>query len=235
MNPVQKSVLWLTGGVVLFAVTATITSAILDFQDNRSGSGNSATTSPSAAKVCTTIATDPNPPLHVRSSPIVAPDNIIGNLSNGTRLIVVDKSEGWLRISTPLHGWVYEKLTVTSCVTSTALKASPAQNSADSGMKTFQEATEHYHAGNLNAAIALAKTIPSSSAVYPEAVAAIDRWQDDWKTAESEYYTIQKALRDGRSQDVLLQVQQFPNNRFWKGKLTPLVREAISQQGHPHS
>ena len=64
---------------------------------------------------CHTIATDPNPPLNVRSSPVVAPDNIVGNLKNGSRLIVINETQGWLQVSAPIQGWIYEPLTVTTC------------------------------------------------------------------------------------------------------------------------
>lgn len=65
---------------------------------------------------CTTIVTDPNPPSNVRSSPVVAPDNIVGTLKNGTRLAIVLEQEGWLQISAPIAGWVYRDLTVTTCL-----------------------------------------------------------------------------------------------------------------------
>ena len=64
---------------------------------------------------CHTIATDPNPPLNVRSSPVVAADNIVGNLKNGAELAVINENQGWLQLSAPIQGWVYEPLTVTTC------------------------------------------------------------------------------------------------------------------------
>ena len=64
---------------------------------------------------CHTIVTDPNPPLNVRSSPVVAPDNIIGTLKNGVEVTVINENQGWLQVSVPIRGWIYESLTVTAC------------------------------------------------------------------------------------------------------------------------
>ncbi|MGI0487583.1 SH3 domain-containing protein [Pantanalinema rosaneae CENA516] len=184
-----------------------------------------------AAMVCQTIATDPNPPLNVRSSPVVASDNIIGKINNGTLLTVVDENQGWLRISTPTDGWVYKEYTVTSCVLPTEAQLSGAISPiSDQGNRAFATATEHYQNGNLTAAIALAKMVPADSPIYPDAQTALNQWQQDWQRAEAQFYKAQTALRDGRWQDVMNTVKDFPENRFWKAKLTPIVRQAIQVQ-----
>lgn len=61
---------------------------------------------------CQTIIADPNPPMNVRSSPVVAADNVVGRLPNGVLLSVTDENQGWLKIRSPLQGWVYQELTV---------------------------------------------------------------------------------------------------------------------------
>jgi serine/threonine-protein kinase len=101
----------------------------------------------------------------------------------------------------------------------------------DSGMNTLAEATEYYHSGNLEGAIALAQTISADNSSYRLAQGAIVQWQQDWKMAETEYYASQKAFREGRWQDVLTKVKSFPDNRFWRAKLTPLVKAAIQKGG----
>jgi hypothetical protein len=187
--------------------------------------------------VCQTIATDPNPPLNVRSSPIVANDNVIGKLKNGTLLTVIDENGGWLRISTPAAGWVYKEYTVTSCILPT--EAPPAgtlpPSANDEGSRTLATATEHYQDGNLTAAIAMAKMVTPNSSAYQAAQTAIVQWQRDWQRAESQFYSAQKALRDGRWQDTISLVKGFPDNRFWKAKLTPIVRQAIEFQGQKNN
>lgn len=187
---------------------------------------------------CQTIIADPKPPMNVRSSPVVASDNVIGRLPNGLSLSVTDENEGWLKISSPLQGWVYKELTVTSCglVNGAAIPQSgslteiAAQSPSDSGTHLMAIATQQYQAGNLNGAIALAKTVPFDSPIYPMATDAAAQWQLDWNRAESDYYSAQKALRDGRWDQVLSRVEHYPSIRFWKEKLAGLVRQAISQQ-----
>jgi hypothetical protein len=78
-------------------------------------------TLPPFSQVCTTFVTDPKPPLNIRSSPVVAKDNVIHRLANGSRVTVIDDQLGWLRIAAPVNGWVAKSLTVTSCVAPQAL------------------------------------------------------------------------------------------------------------------
>ncbi|MDX2242288.1 MAG: SH3 domain-containing protein [Leptolyngbyaceae cyanobacterium bins.302] len=183
---------------------------------------------------CQTIIADPNPPLNVRSSPVVAPDNKLATLPNGTSLSVVDEREGWLRINSPLEGWVYKELTVTSCVNTTdTIVAAAVPSSAvrsDEGAKLLAIATEQYQSGNLSGAVSLIKTISPESSAHTAAQLFILQWQKDWNRAESDYYTAQKALRDRRWQDVLHQVNGYPDIRFWREKLAPMVQQAIKQQ-----
>jgi len=195
--------------------------------------------SPPASQLgCQTIIADPKPPMNVRSSPVVAADNMLGRLPNGVSLIVTDENEGWLKISSPLQGWVYKELTVTSCgLTSGAaipqngsLTGIAAQSPSDAGTHLMAIATQQYQAGNINGAIALAKTVSSDSSVYPVAIGAVSQWQTDWNRAESGYYSAQTALRDGKWDQVLSQVEHYPNIRFWKEKLAGLVKQAIAQQ-----
>jgi len=189
---------------------------------------------------CQTLATDPEPPLNVRSSPVVAPDNIVGTVQNGVVLTVIDENEGWLRISHPVQGWVYKQRTAVSCAKAPSAAVSLSQRNsaqskqttktADEGTRLLTAATEQYHMGNLSGAIALARTIPPNHPVYALGQEAIVRWQQDWRKAESGFYTMQSALNEGRWQAVLDQVSTYPDNRFWRQRLTPLVRQAIQQQ-----
>jgi hypothetical protein len=232
MPQIPQSALLIAGGIALFATSATITSAILRLRSPHSAFRQvNSTEFAQPQETCTTIATDPTPPLNVRSSPVVAPDNLVDTVNNGTQLTVIDRNQGWLRISSPVAGWVYEDRTVTSCVPTTASTTAPDApvTPADEGTKTLAEATEYYHAGNLNAAIALARTIPADSHAYTTTAAAIVRWEQDWRRAENEFYSSQRASREGRWQDVLSTVQDFPDNRYWRERLTPIVRQAAGK------
>jgi hypothetical protein len=103
--------------------------------------------------------------------------------------------------------------------------------SSAQSVKTLALATEQYHAGNLNAAIALAQTIPLTDPTHSLAQTTIAQWQQDWQHAEDEFYRAQSALSQGKPQEVLATVQTFPANRFWRERLTPIVKKAIKQQG----
>jgi hypothetical protein len=164
---------------------------------------------------------------------VVSPENKVATLPNGTNLAVIDEQAGWLRISSPLQGWVYKELTVTSCLHSSdstpkPLFGSPTQ--ADEGAKLLAIATNQYQAGNLSGAIALLKTIPPSNAAHSPAKLLTHQWQKDWSRAEADYYIAQTALREQRWQDVLQIVNRYPDIRFWREKLAPIVRQAIHQQ-----
>lgn len=224
---VYKSALHLGLGAAIFVAAASITAVTLHAQPSLvRGLQSLHTATPST--ICHTIATDPSPPLNVRSSPVVAPDNVVGTVRNGTRLAVVDRNEGWLRINHPLDGWVYEELTVKSCIPATAQADSLAAH--DNGMSVLAQATERYQSGDLNAAIALAEAIPDTSAAYQPAKGAVNQWQHDWKTAEASVAEMQQAIAQQHWQAVLGKVQTFPDNRFWRAKLTPMVKIAIQRQ-----
>lgn len=234
MKMISKPIVSTAAGFAVVATAASITAALLRFQPTWFA-WNAVGQLPENT-VCTTIATDPDPPLNVRSSPVKAPDNIVGKVNNGTELSVIDENGGWLRVSQPIAGWVYKPLTVTSCVSEQAKSQaanSPQPNSelpSAQSVKTLTLATEQYQAGNLNAAIALAQTIPSSDPTHSLAQTTIAQWQQDWQRAEAEFYHAQSALSQGKSQEVLETVQNFPANRFWRQRLTPIVKKAIEQQ-----
>jgi hypothetical protein len=188
---------------------------------------------------CITLVSDPMPPLNVRSSPVVASDNVVGQLTNGTRLSVVLEQDEWLQTNTPIAGWVYKPRTLTSCPTTNGVPASEAtltlphsNQPADAGPPLLATATEQYQAGNLDVAIALAKAVPKNSIAYTESQLAIAQWQRDWQLAETRFQAAQQAFQAQRWQEVLSQVNGFPEIRFWKEKLTPVVKATIEQQGN---
>jgi hypothetical protein len=218
-------------GAAIFLTAASVTAVTLHLQPSLVAGLQAVRRAATAPKtICKTIATDPSPPLNVRSSPVVASDNVVGAVRNGTQLSVVDRNEGWLRIKQPQEGWVYEALTVTSCIPAAAETTASTLVATDDGLSVLAKATERYQAGDLEAAIALAKAIPASSAAYQPAKGAVNQWQRDWKIAETTFAEMQQATVDRRWQDVLSRVQTFPENRFWRAKLTPLVKAAIQRQ-----
>lgn len=182
---------------------------------------------------CQTIATDPNPPLNVRSSPVVASDNVVGRLANGTHLTVVDEQRGWLRVSAPVAGWVAQGLTVTSCDPS-AQGQPQGQAIADrdetahlSGAQLLAEAKEKFNDGNLAGALARLHQVPPQAAEYAEAQLLLKRLPLEWKQASDLYQQSEQALSMGQPQVVLSQMDQLPPIRYWRSQMAPLVKQAI--------
>lgn len=58
---------------------------------------------------------DPTAPLNVRSQPQVAEGNIVGQLDDGTWVMVEDEQDGWWKISDPETGWISKNLTDSGC------------------------------------------------------------------------------------------------------------------------
>ncbi|MBU7585297.1 MAG: protein kinase [Nostoc sp. TH1S01] len=102
------------------------------------------------------------------------------------------------------------------------LNNSPAYSESE----TLYKATENYQAGDLQGAIALAKSIPSYSNVYPEVQATIEIWQKQWLQAAEQYLLAEQALNEGRWSDVLKTSTQVPDILYWQSKTDLLVQQA---------
>ncbi|MEP0869822.1 SH3 domain-containing protein [Trichocoleus desertorum AS-A10] len=245
----KKLPVWVGCGIAAIATVAGISymgyrSSISTVNSSANSTGSAIGVSEKAsAKViqsqsCITLVSDPTPPLNVRASPVVASDNVVGQLTNGTRLFVLIEQNEWLQTKAPIAGWVYKSLTITSCPTTNGVPAprpatpASATQPVDAGPTLLTTATEQYQAGNLEVAMALAKAVSKNSIAYAEAQLAIAQWQQDWQQAETRFQAAQQAFQEQRWQDVLSQVNGFPEIRFWKEKLTPVVKATIERQGH---
>ncbi len=102
------------------------------------------------------------------------------------------------------------------------LNNSPAYSETE----TLYKATENYQAGDLQGAIALAKSIPSHSNVYPEAQATIEAWEQQWLQAAEQYLFAEQALNEGRWSDVLKTGTLVPEVLYWQSKIGKLVQQA---------
>lgn len=185
---------------------------------------------------CKTVVFDPQPPLNVRSTPVEKQGNIVGGILNWQEVTIVAEKEGWVQISAPVKGWIYQNLTKTLCDPPqeiNALKRSNASEltaSDDMGSKMLQQASVHFQAGNLPGAIAIAKGVPQESPAYDQAQIAIRMMPRTWNQAKSKYETAEEALEDRRWSDVLTIVTEFPDIRYWRQKLAPVVKKAILMQ-----
>ncbi|MGI2902629.1 protein kinase domain-containing protein [Tolypothrix sp. VBCCA 56010] len=102
-----------------------------------------------------------------------------------------------------------------------------ANNSpAYSETEALYKATEQYQAGNLESAIALARTIKPNSSVYSEAQATIGEWRQQWQLAAQRYQAVEKAFNENRWTDVLRTAAQVPDILYWQSKTDKLAKPA---------
>ena len=183
--------------------------------------------------------------LNVRSKPGTQ-NAIINSLKQETKLTLTGAEQnGWVEISSPAKGWVAQNLINCNSTkpapieeakaTPTPIKTStpkpipvkpkpPAENDTDK----LAKAEEKYKNGDLIGAINQAKDlIASGSASAKEAQTKIIQWQKDWTDAKAKYDQIQKALDEGRWDDVIRAADpQLLEQSYWRDKLTQLIAEA---------
>ncbi|MFK8004485.1 MAG: hypothetical protein AB8H86_33265 [Polyangiales bacterium] len=87
--------------------------------DLREGTGHG-----DAPDECPLVVLDADPPLRVRSSPS-SDSSLSGELDNGTIVRSVERRDGYVRITSPVVGWVYERMLMRTCDAPPALPALP--------------------------------------------------------------------------------------------------------------
>ncbi|MBF2016786.1 MAG: protein kinase [Rivularia sp. T60_A2020_040] len=97
---------------------------------------------------------------------------------------------------------------------------------ASQGNEALSQAKKEYESGDLQSAIALAKSIPSDSNVYPEAQATIGEWQQQWQVAAQQYEAAKIAFKESRWTDVIRSRANIPNIEYWQTKTDRLVEQA---------
>ena len=190
---------------------------------------------------------------NVRSEP---KGNVINTVQKGTSLALTGaEKNGWVKISSPVEGWVFNGSQYIDCAlanqkpvettasqkpvetpasqqpveTPTPKKSPDKPKPVDDGAKALETAAQKYQSGDLQGAIAQAQEIlASGSAAKKDAVAKIAQWQQEWTSAEAQFNEIQKALNEGRWDDVLVHESDsgFPEQRYWRDKLNQLIEEA---------
>ena len=210
---------------------------------------------------CQTLVTDPNPPLNIRSSPVTAKDNVVGNLKNGTLVTVINENQGWVQISQPLRGWIYENLTVTTCtsgpnktsanpdagatvspIATRANESSPAievsaltsdespKSVLMSGDALVTAAQQQFHGGDLQGAIDKLLQVGTEDSSHTEARSLLKTMPEQWRSAAKTYHRAEVAIQHHHFQTVLALVPEMPDIRYWRARLTPLVKLAIAHQ-----
>ena len=209
---------------------------------------------------CQTLVTDPNPPLNIRSSPVTAKDNVVGNLKNGTLVTVINENQGWVQISQPLRGWIYENLTVTTCTSGpnktsanpdVGATASPIARTNESnpavevsaltsdesvrpvlmsGDALVTAAQQQFHGGDLQGAIDKLLQVGAEDSSHTEARSLLKTMPEQWRSAAKTYHRAEVAIQHHHFQTVLALVPEMPDIRYWRARLTPLVKLAIVRQ-----
>jgi serine/threonine-protein kinase len=188
--------------------------------------------------------------LNVRSGPGVD-RAVVDTVNQGTNLALTGAEQnGWVEISKPVKGWVFNDTPYINCGSTEQIpveaKASPTpvpvqtpkpkpsiakpkpKPPVDNSSDTLAKAADQYQSGDLEKAIAFAKSIPASSPAYQEAQAKIAQWQNEWSTTKTKFDELQKALDEGRWNDVFTAATDpnFLGQRYWREKLNQLIEEA---------
>ncbi|MFM6755590.1 MAG: serine/threonine protein kinase, partial [Dolichospermum sp.] len=122
-------------------------------------------------------------------------------------------------------------------VTPTAKPSSPATQNQ---IKTIDKAREKFESGDLQGAISLLKST-SGNAVssIKETVDTVNQWQNDWAKAEALANDINKAIDNGKWDEVLAyrdHPEKLPNIKYWRDKIEPMFKQAaenVAKQALP--
>ncbi|MFE1746182.1 protein kinase [Coleofasciculus sp. H7-2] len=140
------------------------------------------------------------------------------------------KAEGNTRSYKPQHspiltglgiGIAANSLVITGGLYS-LLNAFPSESSSD----ILVTAQEKYQTGDFQSAIALAKSIPAKSPIYPEAQATAREWSQEWHTAAAQFQAAEQAFKESRWLDMLEAARKIPKISYWQKKIEPLVQKA---------
>ena len=198
-------------------------------------------------EICRVVA---NGKLNVRSGP---KGQVVDTVAQGTNLSLTgNEKNGWVEISSPKKGWVFNDKKYINCSlasqtpvetpvnqapvetptpkpsTPTPKPSTPTPKPVDNGSKTLAKAADQSKDGDWEKAIAIAKSIPASSPAYQEAQAKIAQWQQELSDTKAKFDKIQKALDEGRWDEVLIAATdpKFLEERYWREKLNQLIEEA---------
>ncbi|AFZ59513.1 serine/threonine protein kinase [Anabaena cylindrica FACHB-243] len=96
--------------------------------------------------------------------------------------------------------------------------------------KIVAQAREKFESGDLQGAIAILRSIPANAASgIKETVQIVNQWQNDWAKAEALANDINKAIDDGKWDQVLAyrdNPEKLPNIKYWQDKLEPMFKQA---------
>lgn len=97
---------------------------------------------------------------------------------------------------------------------------------ADPGASLLSQASQTYHSGDLDKAIALAQSIPPDSLSYNQSQKTVKQWRRNWQRAETQFQQVEQSFQRKQWTAVLSQARRMPKIGFWQQRLKPLVGEA---------
>jgi serine/threonine-protein kinase len=106
----------------------------------------------------------------------------------------------------------------------------PTPTATEDKSKTVAKAREKFESGDLQGAISLLKST-SGNAVsgIKDTVDTVNQWQNDWAKAEALAKDINKAIDNGKWDEVLAyrdHPEKLPNIKYWRDKLEPMFKQA---------
>jgi serine/threonine-protein kinase len=118
--------------------------------------------------------------------------------------------------------------------------AKPSLPATADQVKTVDKAREKFESGDLQGAISLLKST-SGNAVsgIKQTVDTVNQWQNDWAKAEALANDINKAIDNGKWDEVLAyrdHPEKLPNIKYWRDKIEPMFKQAaenVAKQALP--
>ncbi|MFN7850439.1 MAG: protein kinase domain-containing protein [Dolichospermum sp.] len=106
----------------------------------------------------------------------------------------------------------------------------PTPSATEDKSKTVAKAREKFESGDLQGAISLLQST-SGNAIsgIQETVDTVNQWQNDWAKAEALAKDINKAIDNGKWDEVLAyrdHPEKLPNIKYWRDKLDPMFKQA---------
>jgi len=192
---------------------------------------------------CTVV----NAGLNVRSEPTGGKNNVVEIVKQGTTLALTGQEQnGWVEISSPVKGWVFNESRLINCTSSTQAPTATAAPTAapvetvkpkppavtpkptDGDSSAMEEATDKYQEGDLEGAISDAESIIPGAAAFKDAQAKIQQWRQELSDAKEKFDKVKTAYDEGRWADVVIIAtdSDFPEQRYWPEILKQQVEEA---------
>jgi len=102
-------------------------------------------------------------------------------------------------------------------------------SASDAGRDILIKAKQQSQTGNLEEAIALAKSISTNSSAYTEAQTAVREWRQTWKTTTQQFKVVETAFKQNQWDEVLTAAAKLPRTSFWQEKSQSMVQQAQYQ------